>query len=163
MRVDWFKDGKPLSQGNRFHTTFDFGYVALDIKQCVPEDAGEYTAKAYNSLGEAVNSIKMRVISKGSIISESQRPEGLEKIRALEEPKAKAKPEEVPTFQRPVFTVPLSNLDGLAEMDNAHFEGRLIPVNDPKLRVEWSFNGKPLEESKNFKENLNSNPRFFSK
>lgn len=35
----------------------------------------------------------------------------------------------------PVFTVPLANLDGLREGENAHFEARLTPTDDPNLKV----------------------------
>lgn len=37
--------------------------------------------------------------------------------------------------QAPVFTVPLNNVGGLREGENAHFEGKLIPTDDPKLKV----------------------------
>lgn len=55
--------------------------------------------------------------------------------------------EEVRTFQRPVFTQPLQNLDNLTENETAHFECRLIPVGDPNLKVEWFRNEKPIETS----------------
>lgn len=35
----------------------------------------------------------------------------------------------------PVFTVPLSNIDNLREGENAHFEARLTPTDDPNLKV----------------------------
>ena len=35
---------------------------------------------------------------------------------------------------------------------SAHFECRLTPTNDPDLKIEWKFNGKPLEESSRIKE-----------
>lgn len=58
--------------------------------------------------------------------------------------------EEARTFQRPVFTQPLQNLDNLTEGELAHFECRLIPVGDPRLRVEWFRNEKPIETSELF-------------
>lgn len=48
--------------GSRFTTTHDFGFVTLDILQCVPEDSGVYMCKAYNLAGEAVSSCTTRVI-----------------------------------------------------------------------------------------------------
>ena len=39
----------------------------------------------------------------------------------------------------PVFTVPLSNIDGLREGESAHFEARLTPTDDPKLKVTVLF------------------------
>ncbi|KAE8746083.1 hypothetical protein FOCC_FOCC007207 [Frankliniella occidentalis] len=148
LRIDFYHNGKPLPSGNRFHITFDFGYVSLDITHAVPEDAGEYTVRVTNALGECQSSIKLKVNAKGSIISESQRPEALEKISKLEAgaPK-KADADEPQTRQRPVFTQPLQNIDNIAEGQTAHFECRLIPVGDPTLKVEWFRNEKPLETS----------------
>ena len=62
---------------------------------------------------------------------------GLEKIQTLEDSMIKSKDvrtSEV-TRQAPVFTSPLSNVDNLREGENAHFEARLIPTDDPKLNV----------------------------
>lgn len=88
--------------------------------------------------------------AKSNIILESQRPEGLEKIRQLESATPFQRPEipEAVTRQRPVFTQPLQNIDFIAEGQTAHFECRLIPVGDPTLKVEWFRNEKPLETSK---------------
>lgn len=149
LRIEFYHNGKPLPSASRFHITFDFGYIALDVSHCVPEDAGEYSVKAINNLGECVSSISMKVTAKSSIIVDSQRPEGLEKIRQLEEHTPYKRPEidEPTTRQRPVFTQPLQNIDSIAEAQTAHFECRLIPVGDPTLKVEWFRNEKPLEDS----------------
>lgn len=87
--------------------------------------------------------------AKDGIIRDAQRPEGLEKIRQLEEAQPFQRPEipEAVTRQRPVFTQPLQNIDHIAEGATAHFECRLIPVGDPTLKVEWFRNEKPLETS----------------
>lgn len=86
---------------------------------------------------------------KSSIILDSQRPEGLEKIRQLEEHTPYQRPEipDAVTRQRPVFTQPLQNIDSIAEGQNAHFECRLIPIGDSTMKVEWFRNEKPLETS----------------
>lgn len=153
LRIEFYHNGRPLTHASRFHITFDFGYVALDIDHCVPEDAGEYSVKAINNLGECKSSINLRVIEKGSIIMDSQRPEGLEKIRQLEahQPYKKPDRDEPQTRQRPVFTQPLQNIDYIEEAETAHFECRLIPVGDPTLKVEWFRNEKPLEDSSRIK------------
>ena len=52
LRVDWFKDGRPVSVGSRFRQVHDFGYVALDIRELVAEDSGVYTCVATNLLGK---------------------------------------------------------------------------------------------------------------
>lgn len=51
----------------------------------------------------------------------------------------------------PVFTVPLSNIDSLREGESAHFEARLTPTDDPRLKVEWYWNGKPLRTGSRFR------------
>lgn len=132
--------------------TFDFGYVALDIGHAVPEDAGEYSVRAINALGQCVSSIELRVIPRDNIILDSQRPEGMDKIRELEAQQPWKRPEvpEPQTRQRPVFTQPLQNIDAIPEGHTAHFECRLIPVGDPTLKVEWFRNEIPLETSKSF-------------
>ena len=61
LRIEFYHNGKPLPSASRFHITFDFGYVALDITHVVPEDAGEYTVKAINNLGQCTSSISLRV------------------------------------------------------------------------------------------------------
>lgn len=149
LRIELYHNGKPLPSASRFHITFDFGYIALDISHCVSEDAGEYSVKAINNLGECKSSINLKVTERGSIILESQRPEGLDKIRQLEEhtPYKRPEIEEPYTRQRPVFTQPLQNIDNIIESQTAHFECRLIPVGDPTLKVEWFRNEKLVEDS----------------
>lgn len=85
LHIEWYHNGKLLQSAARFHTTFDFGYVALDITGVYPEDSGEYTCRAFNKIGEAVSKITFKVEGKEGIIYESARPEGLEKIRQLED------------------------------------------------------------------------------
>ena len=124
--------------------------MALDISHAVPEDAGQYSVRAINALGQCVSSIELNVSAKDSIILESQRPEGLEKIRALESQQPARRPDvaEPTTTQRPMFTQPLQNIDNIPEGQIAHFECRLIPVGDASLKVEWFRNEKPIETSK---------------
>lgn len=67
---------------------------------------------------------------------------GLEKIQNLEDSLIHTRDERSTESrgQAPVFTVPLSNIDSLREGENAHFEARLTPTDDPKLKVsslEW--------------------------
>lgn len=46
---------------NRVTTMHDFGYVALNMKYVNPEDSGEYTCRAINTLGQAVTSASLIV------------------------------------------------------------------------------------------------------
>lgn len=150
MTVQWFKDGKELPVGNRFRTTFDFGYIALDIGQASIDDSGKYKVVAKNDYGQAESEIDLKVLGPGSaVITDSSKP--LEKFQALENKAQEAKMEVAPTFQRPVFTVPLNNIDNVQESQHAHFEARLIPVGDPNLKVEWFRNEMPVEDSSRIK------------
>ena len=47
--------------GSRFTETNNFGFVALDILYCYPEDSGTYTCRAKNIVGEAVTSANLSV------------------------------------------------------------------------------------------------------
>ena len=85
MRIEWYKNGKIIPSAARFHTTFDFGYVAFDLTSLYADDSGEYTCRAFNNLGEAKSTINIKVSGSGNILYESARPEGLEKIRELED------------------------------------------------------------------------------
>lgn len=64
---------------------------------------------------------------------------GLEKIQSLEDALLKTRDEKTTETKgmAPVFTVPLSNINDLREGESAHFEGRLIPTDDPKLKVSY--------------------------
>lgn len=149
LKVEWFWNGKPLRTGSRFRTFCDFGFVILEISPVYPEDSGEYSCRAFNEYGEAVTSASMKVSGKRSIILESQLPKGMEgtidKIAELEglgsEP-AQLTPED-DTGRPPEFITTPSDLV-LNENGLAHFECKLIPVNDQSMRVEWFHNGKPL-------------------
>lgn len=62
---------------------------------------------------------------------------GLEKLQTLEDSMIRRKETEVEEKRgkAPVFTVPLSNIENLREGENAHFEARLTPTDDPNLKV----------------------------
>ena len=50
-----------LVLGHRFRTTYDFGFVALDILYAYPEDCGTYMCRASNGAGQAVTSCSINV------------------------------------------------------------------------------------------------------
>ena len=56
MKVEWFHNNTPVKAGSRFIETNSFGFVALDIMYAYPEDAGTYTCRAKNAIGEAMTS-----------------------------------------------------------------------------------------------------------
>lgn len=62
---------------------------------------------------------------------------GLEKIQTLEDSMVSSRVERtgIDQKQAPLFTIPLANVDDLREGENAHFEARVVPTDDPKLKV----------------------------
>ena len=101
--------------------------------------------------GEAVTTASIKILSKANIQLESQHPEGMKKIRQLEEGKA-PQPEAGPDseFDKPMFTAHLTGPAELVEGQNAHFECRVLPVGDPCLRFEWYVNGVELKMGSRF-------------
>lgn len=80
---------------------------------------------------------------------ETQNEEALQRLRYLEDTsryQRKTTTEETVT-QAPVFTMPIKDLK-VAENQAAHFEARVIPVGDAKLKVEWLRNGVPIAACK---------------
>ena len=51
-------------------------------------------------------------------------------------------------YPPPQFIVPLHDVTQ-TEGGKIHFEGRIEPVGDPTMYVEWFLNGRPLTASKN--------------
>merc|ERR1711981_1027509 len=156
LTIEWYWNGKALKAGSRIRTFCDFGFVILEISPVYPEDSGEYTCKARNSLGEAVTTATLKCGGKRNIIMDSQLPKGMEgamdKIANLEG-LGRSRVFDGPAEdinQPPEF---LSNLEDLVLPENAlaHFETRLTPVNDPSMRVEWYHNGKQLSAGSRIK------------
>ena len=64
LKVEWLKDGQPMTVGSRFRPIHDFGYVALDILGLIEEDTGTYTCRATNLAGQAQIQTLLEVKSK---------------------------------------------------------------------------------------------------
>lgn len=150
MRVEWTHNGKPLIESSRIVHEHEFGIVRLQIKRCEAEDSGIYQCKATNSLGEAISTASLRVKAKGNIQYESLHPAGLDKIRQLENPKPVNQLEEPVAEQPPKFLSHISDYVEKNEGDSVHFECCLAPVDDPELKTEWFFNGRPLVTGSRF-------------
>lgn len=146
LKVEWLLDGKPIEASNRMSTLHDFGFVAMDLKYTRPSDAGRYSIRAKNTLGEAIISANLVVVSsKNGADMESMHGDALQKIAYLERTKAKMDLNDEETAQcAPSFTAKLQGKTQLLEGTSAHFECRIDPYPDPSLKVEWFFNGKPL-------------------
>ena len=151
LKVEWFKDGKPLPTGHRFRTFHDFGIVILDVLYCYAEDSGTYECKATNKHGSDSISCQLKCSELTGLILTPQVPgemkhHTIEQIQRLESLKMRSTGEETITHGvAPRFTVPIENMVNLKEGENAHFEARLIPTDDPTLSIEWYWNGKALK------------------
>lgn len=84
MTLEWFHDGQPLYQANRFRPQFDFGFVQLHVKGVIPEDSGVYTVVARNALGEDQRQCTLTVTGEDGVVSQTQHEEALGKIEYLE-------------------------------------------------------------------------------
>ena len=151
MMVDWFFNGKAVAQGHRFRTTYDFGFVALDILYAYPEDSGTYTCVAKNVLGEISTQCSLEVRGKAGLLLDTMDKDRLGQLRNLEQ-RERIKPNEVEApISKPNFTTPLNSVDGAVEGAHIHLECRLEPVNDPNLTVEWFINSKPIKFGSRFR------------
>ena len=109
----------------------------------IVNDSGEYTCKVSNQLGSAESKISLNIGGRDSLDTSSLRPEGLEKIAQLERGRQSRPQDESKTFQKPVFTLPLQNVEQ-EEGRTANLAARLIPVGDPSLIVEWFKDGQMI-------------------
>lgn len=146
LRVEWLRDGQPVEASSRITSFFNFGYVALTIKQVTVNDIGTYTCRAINALGEAQTNARLTVVSRQDILFDSQHPQGLEQIQQLEDSSRyqRKQDEEVTVTERPRFLGPLKATSRIVEGQRAHFEARVEPQSDATMRIEWYHNGKPI-------------------
>ncbi|XP_046661140.1 obscurin isoform X2 [Homalodisca vitripennis] len=77
--VAWTKDGVPLEPSSRISMTCDGTKVGLEINPCKPEDAGTYSCKLTNPLGEAKEE------AKGTVRKIYQRPIFTQKFNDLQQ------------------------------------------------------------------------------
>merc|ERR1719471_33499 len=61
MKVEWLKDGKPVEDSSRIISFFNFGYVALKIKQVSSHDQGTYVCSATNAYGRTETKAQLRL------------------------------------------------------------------------------------------------------
>ena len=147
MTFEWTKNGESLSMGSRFRASHDFGFVTLDIMQCIPEDSGMYMLKAKNFSGETSSSFAVHVGGKDGILSDSMHPESFKKLTQLEALKDRKEDNDIdgPPNQPPVFMEQLNKPEVLVEGQSVHLDARVEPKNDPKLKIEWELNGQVLK------------------
>jgi len=144
-QIQWFCNGKLITQGSRIKTINDFGFVILEINNIQARDRGEYVCKASNSHGNCEVRCNLVVTNiAGKIISSSQLPAGFkgENIRNLEEYKSPSRDKsEERVIGPPVFVKEIQDVV-INEGESVRFEGRIDGYED--TRIEWYCNGKPL-------------------
>jgi hypothetical protein len=146
ITFEWLRNGECVSMGSRLRASHDFGFVTLDILQCIPEDSGMYVIKAKNLSGESSSSFAVHVGGGGGILGESMHPESYKKLARLEKEKCRKVEDEVDATpdQPPVFMEQLTSPGPVVEGQAVHLVARLEPRGDPALRVEWEVNGMVL-------------------
>lgn len=150
MTIEWTCNGRPLLESSRTTSEYEFGVVRLVIRRCEAEDSGIYQCRARNRLGEAISTSSLKVHAKGNIQCETLHPAGLDKIRQLENPRQVQDIEEPQVRQAPKFLTHITDYVEKDEGDSVHFECCLGPVDDPDLKTEWFFNGRPLVTGSRF-------------
>lgn len=152
LKIDWFHNGLPLNTGTRVRATSDFGFVNLNIRDVNDRDAGVYTCKATNSLGDATTFTKVEVqAAAGGVDLSTKHPRGTEGLESIAGVEARGLLPDTEEEQEQV-TKPFFKTDFLdSELEQGavgHFEAQLEPRSE-NMTLEWFFNGKPLDESKN--------------
>ena len=145
MKVEWLKDGKPVEASSRITSFFNFGYVALTIKQVANHDQGTYACVASNAYGRTETKAQLRLGLKTEGEFQSK---NWESIQQMESRKVETKMEvHQEITSSPKFVSPLKGTNVVLEGQRAHFECRVEPQNDPKMSVQWFFNGQVLQAS----------------
>lgn len=143
MAVEIFHNNQPLASGHRYKIVNNFGFISLHISDLKVEDSGLYTCLCRNESGSCQTTCQIFVNQQRNIILESQHPSSLPIIHQLETPKTPCIPATEPVFDKPKFLYPFKSLQRV-EGQGVHFETRLLPVDDPEMKIEWFFNGQPL-------------------
>ena len=94
MRIEWQKDGQPITASSRIGTIFSFGYVSLNIVGLRADDSGNYVCRAINAAGEAKSAARIRVTATTETTEATgivEQQQYIEKIQMLEQQQAHAK------------------------------------------------------------------------
>ena len=65
LKIEWCINGQQLINNLRVNTTFNFGYISLNIANVQPSDDGIYLVKAINASGEASSITSLKVTAPG--------------------------------------------------------------------------------------------------
>ena len=76
-------------------------------------------------------------VARATIYSDPLHASSWQRIQQLEAPRAAKDMTDSQVHQKPSFTQPLQSVQNVAEGGQTVLDARLIPVNDPQLRLEW--------------------------
>ena len=130
FQFQWFKDGQPLREGNRYTTKYDIPsrVLTLQILTARPDDQGTYTVRATNPVGKDETSCKLTIRPTPSI---DTRPfVAPEKFGPLEIKAPPPSKEDMQKMEPPKVIVPLedANLkEGVPALLTAKIIGRPTP------------------------------------
>lgn len=145
-----FKNGEILRTGTRIRQIKQFGQVILKFDWTLQHDAGEYTCRIMNKLGEDYTKGVLKMRTRRNIILDPQVPDNmsLESIRRLENRHHVRKEIVENPIYPPKFLIPIQSVS-IPEGAVAHFETRLAPTNT-ETQVYWYFNNQPLPTGSRF-------------
>lgn len=145
--VHWYFGGEPLPTGSRFITRNEFGFVSLDIMNCIDTDSGEYVCRAVNEAGEDITKATLHVRSKPSLIYQTQLPNktmelGIQRLTELEHkiPEPDTDPDLNPAKPTPPEFITDPEAHEVTEGESVRFSAR-VDCN-PKAKVIWVVNGE---------------------
>lgn len=154
--IHWYFNGEPLPNGSRFITRNDFGFISLDIMNCIDSDSGEYACHAITEAGEDVTKATLHVRSKPSLIYQTQLPNktmelGIQRLTELENkvPEPDTDPDLNPAKPTPPVFVTDPEPQEVIEGQTVRFSARID--SNPKAKVFWVVNGETCVPGSRYK------------
>ncbi|XP_065160451.1 titin-like isoform X4 [Atheta coriaria] len=128
-KLNWSKDGKPLTETHELKLHFDGSKATLIIHEAFPKDAGTYTASASNLVGE-VSSVSTITV-KGRLPPETSDSELASDMEPI----------------KPSIQVPLKDVS-INEGNRVRLD--CVIVGQPEPEVIWYHDDRPVQESSDF-------------
>lgn len=135
FQFDWFKDGQPLRDSNRFTPKYDIlnRVLTFHMLNPGPHDQGRYTVKATNPVGSDETSCELTIRPTSSIDTRPfVEPESFKKLEVKAPPPTK---EDMDKMEPPKVIVPLQDLQ-LKEGSPALLQSKIIGRPTPDVRTE---------------------------
>jgi titin len=120
-----------VSPGSRVNTTFQFGFVSLDIINATTMDQGEYTVELMSSSGSVHSTAKLTVQARREMEPDYSKSEMMRQVEVkqshVQQQQQVVEVREQPP-QRPEFVKNLKDQSGLNEGANMHLEAKVQKV-----------------------------------